>query len=357
MSRPYQQNSPRQDRPQADRSFLVRASLGAFLGAFLVLPVVPLVSCSSTDDGQPEELTDDQLLGIYLENALRYLDLREYDRAQDQAMRGLEVDPGNSRFLMIYGRCRLQRGTAADIQAAIETFEQVSEQDDWRVNVSLGEALERKGVFYEEAADGVRDGSRPTDAPNRAERADELLEEAHGFWRKSILHYKVSLENRSGEPQTINGLVRASAYLGEFDQSIEYARELIAAIRSAQRLVDIQLEDAEISADRESRLFRDRRSNRAFEVRARLHIATLLYDDKKLSKAADEFDEIILIEPELAEAYSRKAQILFELGEYVKARSAITRFIELKAKTAEFEDPSIRRAYDLQDRCNRAIGT
>ncbi|MEM6675376.1 MAG: tetratricopeptide repeat protein [Planctomycetota bacterium] len=334
-------------------SRLLRAALVAALAAASPLTV----SCSSTDPEEPPALTDEQLLGVYLENAIRYLDLRELDRAEDQARRALEIDPDNERFLLIYGSCRLLKGTAQDIQAAIETFERIPEekQRDYRVQMKWAAAVERKGVFYEEASRGVRDGSRATDAPNRGQRADELMAEAQGYWREAKGRFEESNELRSGEPETIGGLVRTTALLGETEESIRYGRDLIDAIRASQRLVSIKLEDDSITADRETQLFANRRSNRAYEVKARLHIATLLRQEGRLAEAIEEFDEIIYLQPELAEAHSLRAQLLYDLGEYVKARDSITRFIELKARTAEFEDPSIRRAYDLQERCDQAI--
>ena len=49
--------------------------------------------------------------------------------------------------------------------------------------------------------------------------------------------------------------------------------------------------------------------------------------------------------------------LLFDLGEFVKARTSIERFIELRARTASFEDPDILKAYDFIERCDRAIAT
>ena len=342
-------------RPGA-RPRLLGRPLGLALTALLAASAPSLVACSSTpEDDVGAELTEEQWMGVYLENALRYLDLGEIARAEDQARRALEIEPKNSRFLLIYGRCKLLRGDAQSIQASIEIFESIPDKEDYRVQMTWGAAVERKGVLYEEAAEGVRDGSRPTDFPDRAQRADQLLEEARGYYREAKAHFQHSLELRSGEPEALGGLVRTSALLGEVEESIRYSRELIDAIRSSQRLVSLQLEDDEITAERESQLFSDQRTNREFEVKARLHIATLLRREGRLGEAVLEFDEIILVQPELAEAHSLRAQLLYDLGEFVKARDSITRFIELKARTAEFEDPSIRRAYDLQERCDRAI--
>jgi tetratricopeptide (TPR) repeat protein len=319
-----------------------------------------LVSCSSTpdtgEDGRPK-LSDEEQLGLYFENALRYIELGDIARAEDQAFRALEIEPKNSRFLLIYGQCKLLQGKSGDIQAAIQIFESISEKDDYRVQMFWGAAVERSGVLYEEAAAGVRDGSRPTDAPDRAKRSVELESEARDQWRQAKAHFLRSREIYPGEPQSLGGLVRTTALLGEMDESIAYARELIDSIRGSQRLVMIQLEDEGLSAEDETRLFENKRSNREFEVKARLHIAFLLEELGRYNEAVTEFDEILVLQPDLPEAYSLKAQLLFDLGEFVKARSSIERFIELRARTASFEDPDIRKAYDFVERCERAIAT
>jgi len=319
-----------------------------------------LASCSSTrdvgDDGRAE-LTDEEKLGMFFENALRYQQLGEIARAEDQAKRALEIDPDNSRFLLIYGQCKLLQGGSQNIQAAIQIFESIEEKDDYRVQMFWGAAVERAGVLYDEAAAGVRDGSRTTSAPDRGRRADELQAEARTLWAEAKAHFSKSREIYPGEPQSLGGLVRTTALLGEMEESIAFGRELIESIRGSQRLVMIQLEDEGIDAEKETKLFENQRSNREFEVKTRLHIAFLEEELGRYTKAVAEFDEILVLQPDLPEAHSLKAQLLFDLGEFVKARTSIERFIALRARTASFEDPDIRKAYDLIERCDRAISS
>lgn len=343
-------------RPHLPRARAITAGLALALSATLG---AGLVSCSSTpdaEDGRPE-LSDEEWLGVYFENSLRYIELGEIARAEDQARRALEIAPKNSRFLLIYGQCKLLQGNAQNIAAAIQIFESIPEKDDYRVQMFWGAAVERAGVLYDEASAGVRDGSASTEAPDRARRAAELETEARRLWGEAKEHFLRSRAIYPGEPQSLGGLVRTTALLGEMDESIAYGRELIDSIRGSQRLVMIQLEDQGIAAEDETRLFKNQRSNREFEVKTRLHIAFLLEETGRYSEAVAEFDEILVLQPELPEAYSLKAQLLFDLGEFVKARTSIERFIELRARTASFEDPDIRKAYDFIERCDRAIAT
>lgn len=326
--------------------------------ALAATAALTLSACSSSGERKPGDdlgLTDKEKKGLFLENALRYLDMGEIDRAQAQARKGLEIDPGNERFLLIFGRCSLLRGNAQDIEVAIDTFGRIKNQDDYRVQMSTGTAIERKGMFYDEAAAGVLDGSRQTKASDPVARAAELSEQAREYWQQAANHFQRSLELRSGTAEALNGLVRTSALLGNPAESISHARDLIQSIKSTQRLVSNQLEETEISASDESRLFRDRVSNRDLEVKTRLHIVNLLRTEDRLSEAVDEINEVIALDPELAQAHSQKAQLLFESGDFVKARASVTRYLEMEAPSSQVTDPDIMQAFELRERCDRKI--
>lgn len=339
---------------------LNRLPLPTLLACTLALcSVLPLTSCSSSSSRQPGDdlgLTKKEKEGLFLENALRYIDLGEFDRAQAQARKGLEISPGNDRFLTIFARCNLQRGKAQDILVAIDTYKRISNKEDFRVQAGWGAAVERLGMFYEEAAEGVESGERSTEAPDKMARAAELHAEAVKHWEEAYEHFTLALEARSGEPESINGLVRTSALLGRPTESIEHARDLIKAIQSSQRLVSSQLDEVDITAGKESRLFKHRVSNTEFEVKTRLHIANLLRNEGRLAEAIDELDSIIALDPYLPQAHSQKAQLLFESGNFVKARASVTRFLEMKAPTSSVNDPDIRQAFELRERCERQIG-
>lgn len=330
----------------------------SLITAGLLLTGAALTACSSPSKAEElYGLSDEELLGVYLENALYYVELGDWDRVIDQATRGLELDSENERFQLMFGRAHLMRGERDSIQMAIDMFEQMDNQDDFRVQMSWGAAIERKGVFYEEAADAVRSGRRATEADDPIARANELTGTARAYWTEAQTKYRRSLELRSGEPEPMNGMVRTAAFLGNYEDSVQWARDLIDAVRASQRLVDMQMEESDLTAARETKLFKDQRTNRDLEVKARLHIATLERQLGNLGAASDQFDAIIALDPSLIEAHSLQAQVLFELGEYRRSKDAINRFIELKARGGEssVSDPEIVRAYDLVDRCDAAL--
>lgn len=326
--------------------------LGRALSVAIAVFGLALVSTGCSSSGKdPTKMTKKEQLGLYFENALWYLQLGDLDRAQFQAEQALKIDPGNERFELIYARTNLMRGTAASVQESLRIFDAHPNRVDYRWQMTYAAALERKGNFYEEASRGVREGERATPAADRQARADELMTEAQAHWQRAQQHFERSLEQRSGETEALNGLVRVTALLGDFEASVKWSDELAATIRESQFLVRAQLEAPDLTSQREAQLRDSLRKNREFEVKTRLMKATLL---RRLARPADavrELDEVIALEPELAQANSMRGQLLMDLGEYVKARAAFQRFLDLT--DLPFDDAQVRRAFDLQDECER----
>ena len=73
------------------------------------------------------------------------------------------------------------------------------------------------------------------------------------------------------------------------------------------------------------------------------------------TKPWPELDQIIALDPYLAQAHSQKAQLLFESGDFVKARASVTRFLEMRAPTSSVTDPEIKPAFELREKCDRQI--
>lgn len=321
------------------------------LSAALLAVLACLAGCSSDE---PPELTTEQKLGLYFENALRYYNLRDLERAYDQVQRGLELDPKNERFLLMLGNIHQLRGTADDILAAEQIFRRHPNQKDYRVKLGLGAALERKGVLQDEASKLIRSGERYTEAPDPEARADELERDARRNWDAAHDAYEAAIAIHAGEIQATNGLIRTSALQGRYDDSIRWGRELIEVLASSTRVRRIELEDADIEPTRESQLREAIRANEEMAVKTYLHIATLQYREGKTLDALGELGKVLELAPELAEVYSRRAQLFFELGEYSQAKDSVERYLKLSAHLP-YDDPDVRAAYELRERCNSAL--
>ena len=308
-------------------------------------------ACQSNE---PPEMTREQKLGAYLENALRYYEQRDYDRALHQVRQGLSVDRRNERFLLMLGKIHLLRGTKEDLAIAEQVFERHPEPKDYRVQLGLGEANERLGLLKAESAEAIRSGEAYTEHPDPEERAVELTRQAREHWERAYQAYEDSLELFRGEVGTVNGLVRVSALLKREHESIEWSRELLDVIAESTRLRRLELEDSDIGAGRERDVLDSIRANEEVAIGTHLHVANLYFRMGLLEEAADELSRVIEIDPERAAAYSQRAQVLFELGRYALARDSIDRFLRLSTDRS-FDDPDIRRAYELEARCRAAL--
>ena len=323
--------------------FLARAALAGLLSLAF--------ACGS--DEPKGEMTDEQKLGYYLENALRFWDMKDLDRTEDQALRGLEVDPDSELLLLLVGWVRLRRGSAEDVLSAIGIFEDLERADDYRVNLGLGEAMERKGVFYDEASRDIASGRRFTDARDPQERSMELADISFDSWQASTDSYERALELKPENRDALNGLLRVTSLMGRDHESIGWAKQLLALLETNVTFWRKQLARPEITA-RDERRFRNLlKADTELEVGTRRHTASVFRLIGLNEEAIAFLDRVIELDPELAEAYSRRAQILFELGNYEKASNSIDRFLAI-SKFA-FEHPSITEALELQSDCVLAM--
>lgn len=315
--------------------------------------LAPLTGCKSDE---PPEPTKEQRLGGYLERAFRYMELKDYDRALQQVQQGLELEPKNERFLLMLAKLHQMRGTAQDLALALAVYESHPAQDDFRVQLGLGETHERLGLIREQSAKKIQSGEAYTDAPDPEARATQLVEQAHEDWKTAYEAYVRSNDLLKGEVATTNGLVRITTLLGREHESIEWARKLLDVLADSTRLRRIELEAPELGAQRERELLGAIRANTQMTSETHMHIASLYYRLGLMQETADELSRVIEIDPQRADAYSQRAQVLFELGRYQQADDSIQRFLALSTHL-DFDHPDIREAFELQSRCRAALAS
>ncbi|MDF1839635.1 MAG: hypothetical protein P1V35_17345 [Planctomycetota bacterium] len=310
--------------------------------SLLALPL--FASCFSTDD-RPEELSDKEKIGLYYERAMRYYGMRDLDRCQDQVQKGLAIDPENERFLLMLGRCHQTRGTLQDVLIAEQIFREHPAQKDYRVVQCLAGSLERKGVFFDEAATAVAAGDRFTEAADPQARALELEGDAKEAWSEAYETYVEALSLYTGSFETLNGLMRTSVYLGLFDESFEWSTKFLESLAASNELFQKNLKEAEMVGasivDMEKTLL----DNMDLETEIRLHRSELLYRDNKSREALLELNEILAKDETVSEVYARRGQILHNLGEYQRSTDSLERYMSLSEDP--FEHPNVRQAFTL----------
>ena len=350
--RPPTPVDPPRERPRGiARSLLTPTDLPAMLRSTLPLALsatLVLGACSSKPKGPSRE----ELIELHFETALRYYDMDELDRALDQASRGLKVDPKNERLRLLSGWVLQRRGTRESIATAERVFRGLLTTNDYRVRLGLGQALERKGKFFDEAARAIENGDRFPDAGTPAERGAELREEARAAWVESIERYEQTLERQPGDRDALNGLQRVHALLGQDEQSLAYSTELVDVVREHQRFWRDQLTD-DITAGREADIHYRLDDDEELLVKTHLHAASVLRRLGRIDAAIDEIQRVVDLRPDMPQVHSRHAQMLYDAGDYERASRAIERYLKLSEEPVDH--PDIQRAWELKNACDAAI--
>ena len=306
-----------------------------------------LTLCLGCSSNKQKELTKEELLGVYIENALRYFEMRELERCEHQCLQALNIDPENERFLLLLGNVYLRRGMTEDILKALKVFELHPNKGDYRIHLGLGEAHERLAILEEEASEAIASGDRYTER-DPEERAAELALSSVEHLTIANAAFLEAEQIHQGELNAVNGLIRTHALLGEDEKSINWSEVLIDVLLTSSKLRRVELEDVG------KELMRAIRSNTGMVIKTHFHVASLYGRMGRTQEAADELGKIISLDPQVSEAYSRRAQLFFKLGQHLKAKESVEKFINLEA-ARPFEDPDIRAAYDLMARCDAAL--
>jgi tetratricopeptide (TPR) repeat protein len=326
---------------QAPRSCARSLALGALLA---------LGACHSDEPKKPDP---EKLLEVHREAALQYFDQGELLRAQDQVMRGLDIQPDDAQLKLMLGWILQRKGTPKDVLDAERVFRDLAPEKDYRALLGLAESLERKGLLYAEAADAVESGSRTTEAPDPTKRVAELRKEAQDYWSESVVHYQTTLAQRPSEGKAKNGLQRVYALLGQSEKSLEWAQQLLEQTGAEIEFWKKQLQRPDLTARDEDRLRSLLKASAGLEVETHIHSSTLLLELGRKDEAVAHLDKVLALAPERADGYSRRAQILFELGRFEEAIADIDEFLRLS--NLDFEHPDIRRAYQLRSDCEAAL--
>jgi tetratricopeptide (TPR) repeat protein len=324
-------------------------SLRLLRSALPLAVAMALLACASTEKRGD---SDEDRVALYSDLAVQYYSMGDLDRAQVQAERGLTIDRDNERLALILGWIHQRRGLLDDILRAEAIFRSLQSKGDYRARLGLAEALERKGLALDEAAEAVAAGRRFTQAPDHQARAAELSADAHDAWTESLSKYAQTLELQPGNWDALNGSLRVHSLLGQPEESLDWARRLLETTALESRFWQRQLERPDLSVGDERR-FRSLLQNASgLQLATHLHAASTLQVLGRSADALAHMDDVVELKPEMREAWSRRAQLLMELGDYPAAQKSLDQFLR---RSPDYDDPAVRRAYALLSECEAAI--
>jgi tetratricopeptide (TPR) repeat protein len=298
------------------------------------------------------EVDEDQLLELYTTTATYLYEDGSLIRAQDQAVKALEIDPENRPMRRMIGWIRLRMGSTADLVIAERMFRDLVDDGDENDGTLLGlaTALERLGVAHDEASQAWASGERrPRAGEDPAERARELAKRARDLWAESLATYRRTLKNGEGSIRAMNGLQRVTALLGDYEASLAWSKTLLersdAELSTWRRFLTV----ADLT-EREEELFRTNEES-AVELQTNTHLfaATLLHRLGRRDEALAHLDAVATLSPDLAQVYSLRAQLREAMGDCEHAIEDIDRYLRLSDQP--FEDPEVRQAFELRTLC------
>ncbi|MDP6839190.1 MAG: tetratricopeptide repeat protein [Planctomycetota bacterium] len=308
-----------------------------------------LYGCASND--KPGE-SDEERLALYSDLALQYYNMGDLDRAQGQAEQGLAIDEDCDKLALILGWIHQRRGKLADIQRAEAIFRSLQDGGDYRARLGLAEALERKGLALDEASVAVADGSRFTSATDPQARAHELASSATAAWAESLTEYDATLELQPGNWDALNGSMRVCSLLARPADSLLWARRLLDTTEIEATFWRRQLERGDLSAPDERRFRKLMQSAADLQVATHMHAAATLKALGRTAQALEHMDAVVELDPDLREAWSRRAQLLMAQGDFSEAQQSLDQFLR---RSPDFDDPAVRQAYSLLSECEAAI--
>ncbi len=301
---------------------------------------------------------EDELLELYVTTATYLYDDGSFLRAQEQAVKALELDPGNVPMSRMAGWIKLRLGKTEDVLVARNLFRKlVREGDDNEGTlIGLATATERLGTGYDRAAREVLAGDRhPEPGLDAAQSAEKHREEAQSLWKEAVALYESTLVDGEGSTAAMNGLQRTYALMGDFENSLVWTDRLIVRSTDELEVWRRMLTGSDLSQREESLYRENERVARELQVQTHLFASTLLHDLGRLEEAIQHLDWVAEADAQLPQVYSRRAQLLAKTGSYQPAIGDLDRFLALS--DAPFEDPSIKQAFALRSECESALAS
>ena len=312
--------------------------------ARLLLAALLASGCAS--DGEPSAEEKEKMLELYKETAQSLFSMGEVERAAGQAMKGLEVAPDDQELKLILAWSLQKRGRTEDVGRAEALFREVAPAGDFRALLGLGDALERKGLAFAEAADKIEAGDRVTEAADPKKRVADLRSKSIEAWRESVGWYQATIEKQRENSDAWGGLLRVHSLLGERQQALEAARRAIEYSKADHDFWESRVRASDVRVEEERRMRALIGRKRKILVATHLSAYQLCVDERLVDEARAHLDASLALDPGRGECYSRRAQLNLEAGRCAEAVADIDQFLRLSSQP--FEHPDMRKAWQLR---------
>lgn len=313
--------------------------------------------CRHTYQKQVEP-TKEQKLDLYTTTATYLYEDGSLERAQEQAVKALEVDPKNRPMRRMIGWIRLRMNTNEDLILAERFFRDLQREGDDNENTRLGLAIacERLGKSYDDVGRAIQAGQRePERGKDRERAAQELHAKAQRYWDEAIKVCDGLLATGEGNTNAMNALQRLQALTGNYEKSLDWSRRLLE--RTDQELVTWRrlLQEKSLSKSEESLYRKNEITAVDLQNETHLFAATLLFQQQRYEEALPHLDAVVASSPNLAQAYSLRGQMRARVGQYEGAIQDLDRYLALS--DAPYEHPDVRKAFELRAEAEKHVAS
>ncbi len=308
-----------------------------------------LAACGGLTPEEEEQIED------YRRRASQYYESgrpEDLGRAEQQARRGLALDPENAELNHILGRTLLKWQDGRHVVASLKYLELAYDLDpQYRTAYSLGECHLRLGelrlkraVTLELSAQELAEDE--TEARQElADRAASLRENAQDDLLDAESYLQIAVESNPGNIFALRLMANAYAHLGRPEDSLDTIELLIAELVESRTWKNERLAMEALPLVEETML-RDRlKEDLEMEMEARGLAAAIHKAAKRYSASADMLTEILKLDPGREQEYYNRGMCRYWLGDLAAAHADMREF--LRRTSLEFGAEQVDRALDI----------
>ncbi|MBC8329390.1 MAG: hypothetical protein ISR76_08140 [Planctomycetes bacterium] len=319
-----------------------------FLGPLLILSAL-VAACGGLTPEEKEQVAD------YRRRASQYYESgkpEDLGRAEQQAMRGLAMDPDNADLNHILGRTLLKWQDPRHVVASQKYLERAYELDpQYRTAYSLGECHLRLGELRVKRAvtlDLSAEELDPRESEAREElaaRALKLRADAEEDLDEAARFLQIALESNPGNIFSLRLLANTYAHMGRSDDSLETIHRLIQELVESRRWKNERLAMEALPLT-EEQMLRDRlKEDLEMEMEARGLAAAIHKSQKRFRDSADMLTEVLKLDPGREREYFNRGMCLYWLGDLAAAHADMREF--LRRTPLDFGADEVARALDI----------
>ncbi|RMH05375.1 MAG: hypothetical protein D6702_00330 [Planctomycetota bacterium] len=295
---------------------------------------------------------EEQLLEDFRARATQYYDANDLGRAEQQALRGLQIDPDHPVLNHIMGRTLLKYQDARHVAAARKYLEKAYELDpQYKTAYSLGECRLRLAEFRVARAVALDERAAEL-GPDEVEARAELADRAERLRADSVedlaaaeKYLGIALEADPSNVWALRLLANTYAHQDRPEDALHALERLIEELRASRRWKNERLALEALPLVEEQSLRQRVREDIEMEIEARGLAAAIHKAAQRYAESAEQLSEILKLDPSRVQEYYNRGLCRYWLGDLAGAHADMREF--LRRTDLEFGAEEVERALNI----------